>query len=464
MSNPYSREEKITLLEQVWAGFNPHTRSASVRCPNDGYVIQARVRGTEQRFSPIVVSCVACERTIIEPELDPMSSHFRDWTDDEKQELFDRQMQGLPVVCPVDRTRLAVQVHGDMALFHCYRCGLLYDGSAGRRIGSKPLVKPVENDSRMSLSIARSVALALQAPLQVEVPMEKRYQVFVSSPFEDLEHERQRVAWALQRMDCIPSGMEMFPATSDDQWTVIQKVIDECDYYILVLAGKYGSIIPELGISYTEREFKYAIDKKKHVLAFLYRDLKKLTGDKLEEETKRRNLLHAFRDKAKTSRVVDFWENGDQLAALVSPSINKLTKDHPAEGWVRGRYAANAAAIQSKDDRIAELERENAELKALTRRIEGGGKASLSRDVVDLLKAAETNKTGLIMLNDHDDEYWIGSGDYNVKIEDRRGMLWWQRILRQLEEQGIIVEDVQIPGRYQFTLEGYDFVEKLTAE
>ena len=83
--------------------------------------------------------------------------------------------------------------------------------------------------------------------------MEKRYQVFVSSTFRDLELERQEVMHALLELDCTPSGMELFPAANETQWNLIKKVIDDCDYYVLVIGGRYGSIGPE-GISYTEME------------------------------------------------------------------------------------------------------------------------------------------------------------------------------------------------------------------
>jgi len=46
--------------------------------------------------------------------------------------------------------------------------------------------------------------------------MDKRYQIFVSSTFADLKDERQQVIQALMEMDCIPSGMELFPAQDDE--------------------------------------------------------------------------------------------------------------------------------------------------------------------------------------------------------------------------------------------------------
>jgi hypothetical protein len=48
--------------------------------------------------------------------------------------------------------------------------------------------------------------------------MEKRYQVFVSSTYEDLKDERAEVIQALLELDCMPAGMELFPASTDQQW------------------------------------------------------------------------------------------------------------------------------------------------------------------------------------------------------------------------------------------------------
>jgi hypothetical protein len=96
------------------------------------------------------------------------------------------------------------------------------------------------------------------------VPIDRRYQVFVSSTYQDLEEERREIIQALLELDCIPSGMELFPAANDDQWTLIKRVIDDCDYYIVVVAGRYGSV-SEDGLSYTEKEYRYALEKSREL-------------------------------------------------------------------------------------------------------------------------------------------------------------------------------------------------------
>ena len=88
--------------------------------------------------------------------------------------------------------------------------------------------------------------------------MEKIYKVFVSSTFTDLEEERKEVIQALLQMDCVPSGMEMFHATDKSQWLLIQNVISSCDFYIVIIAGRYGSVHSKTNISYTQMEYEYA--------------------------------------------------------------------------------------------------------------------------------------------------------------------------------------------------------------
>src|SRR5580698_11146537 len=98
--------------------------------------------------------------------------------------------------------------------------------------------------------------------------MDKRYQVFVSSTYADLKDERRSVIQALMEMDCIPAGMEIFPAADEEQFAFIKRVIDDCDYYLLIIGGRYGSV-DTAGVSYTEKEFEYAVQKGLYVIALI---------------------------------------------------------------------------------------------------------------------------------------------------------------------------------------------------
>lgn len=114
--------------------------------------------------------------------------------------------------------------------------------------------------------------------------MDKRYQVFVSSTFTDLEEERKHVIQTLMEMDCIPAGMELFPAIDEGQWEFIKKVIDDCDYYLLIIGGRYGSVAED-GLSYTEKEFDYAVSKGLRVIVLVHENPENLPYAKSEKDS-----------------------------------------------------------------------------------------------------------------------------------------------------------------------------------
>ncbi len=187
--------------------------------------------------------------------------------------------------------------------------------------------------------------------------MDKRYQVFVSSTYEDLRAERQEVMQALLELDCIPSGMELFPAANEDQWTLIKGVIDDCDYYVVVIGGRYGSV-GRNGTSYTQMEYEYAVSQGKPVIAFLHKDPGILAANKCETTQEGREKLEQFRAVVQ-EKMCRFWTSPADLGSVVSRSLIKLIKAHPASGWVRADLLPDQSAAEEMlrlRKRIEELE------------------------------------------------------------------------------------------------------------
>ena len=54
--------------------------------------------------------------------------------------------------------------------------------------------------------------------------MNVKYQIFVSSTYEDLKAERAEVIKACLNMGHIPVGMEMFNAADQEQWARITRM------------------------------------------------------------------------------------------------------------------------------------------------------------------------------------------------------------------------------------------------
>ncbi len=160
----------------------------------------------------------------------------------------------------------------------------------------------------------------------------RRFQIFISSTYNDLADIRLQIIQQLFKINCIPVGMEMFPATNATSWDLITDIIDDSDYVVVVVAQRYGTPDPT-GISYTQREFEYANASDKHVLVFR-QELDAAEEAALEEP------MRVFRDKVAIGRNFRPWKSTAELPGLIAASLTFAmgARDRP-EGWIRSGYA-----------------------------------------------------------------------------------------------------------------------------
>lgn len=186
--------------------------------------------------------------------------------------------------------------------------------------------------------------------------MNVKYQIFISSTYDDLHKERQQVIKATLEMGHIPVGMEMFSAADDEQWKIIARQIDECDYYVVIVAHRYGSIIRD--ISYTEKEYDYAIQKGVPIIGFIIDDKAPWPSNMVDSDTNKKQSLTLFKEKIKL-KPVGFWSSADDLYGKYSIALMKLITTNPRPGWAR------VSEMMGPQDMIelSRLSRENAALR-----------------------------------------------------------------------------------------------------
>lgn len=139
-------------------------------------------------------------------------------------------------------------------------------------------------------------------------------------------------------MKAFPAGMELFPSADDEQWEFIQNEILSSDYYVVIVAGMYGSVASD-GVSFTEKKFDFAVRSGKPIMSFLFHDLRELKGSQLEEDLDRRDKLKSFREKVAGGKLVKFYRNSDELKSQVWQSISVRWIDVGClfRRWVSGR-------------------------------------------------------------------------------------------------------------------------------
>lgn len=194
---------------------------------------------------------------------------------------------------------------------------------------------------------------------------EKKLQVFVSSTFTDLKQERQAAVEAILSSGNIPAGMELFSAGDESQMTIIERWIDESDVYMLILGGRYGSIEPKSGKSYTQLEYEYALEKNKPLFAVVLSekaiDEKVKVDGKSVLENENNHLLKEFKELV-TSKMVEFCDDKKDIQLAIFKTLSDFSYSKDLIGWIKGDNAVNSNLLAEE---IARLTKENDELRSL---------------------------------------------------------------------------------------------------
>ena len=200
----------------------------------------------------------------------------------------------------------------------------------------------------------------------------RKFSIFISSTYEDLKAERQALVGVALENNFIPVGMEQFHAAPTSQWNVITKMIDECDFYLLVIGGRYGSIDEEARISYTEKEYNYAKDKGLPVLVLIKEPSAIVESEKDAGEDKydKMQRLDKFRERVKNDKnTVDFFTDLNNLMYKASSTFSKaINYADDNAGWVRyrdivdiineeaeGRNKINAEVVEHQQNMLEDM-------------------------------------------------------------------------------------------------------------
>jgi hypothetical protein len=221
--------------------------------------------------------------------------------------------------------------------------------------------------------------------------MAKKYQVFISSTFDDLKEHRDAVVKAVLQLGHLPVGMEMFNAGDQTQWETIKSYIDSSDYYLVILAHRYGSKDPASGLSYTEKEYEYAGERDVPRLGFVIDKTANWPAYHVEADAK--TELDAFKKKVGSARVIKFWDNTDKLTYHVALSLANEININPRVGWVRATEAASPQVAEE----LARLSKENKELQTQLMQVRRGSEEEFLESIVNSINL----KTDIDAINLH---------------------------------------------------------------
>ncbi|NTI64157.1 DUF4062 domain-containing protein [Agrobacterium rhizogenes] len=275
--------------------------------------------------------------------------------------------------------------------------------------------------------------------------MDVKYQVFVSSTFEDLQDERRAVIAAILAMGHIPVGMEAFNASDEDQWTNIKRRIDKADYYVVIVAERYGA--EKDGKSYTQMEYEYAVKQGVPVAAFLLKGEARRSWPNHKVEHSKAEKVETFRKLCQT-KMVSFWTSAGDLSGAIVLSLTELIQLKPRVGWVRSDSVPSSNVLNE----LAALSEEKRQLQAQIDKLTASTELTIPVDVKYRIDQMQMSTVSFIEGFDVEDD-----------IPD---LLEVFLNLSNLLARGVESWEIQelLAMHYPKIVDGYRAVERLSAE
>ena len=201
--------------------------------------------------------------------------------------------------------------------------------------------------------------------------------VYISSTFSDLKECRDEVYHALRKLRLDVVAMEDYVATDERPLNKCLSDVEACDIYVGIFAWRYG-YIPSEGNpdrqSITELEYQTAKAANKPCLVFLLDDqatwLPHLM-DTFTGENEQGQHIKMFRQALMRDHTVDWFKSPDNLASIVSISVQKYLHKDPLLEEEEGLYLQLEEYLQASNWKRADEVTSKLMLKLARREKEG---------------------------------------------------------------------------------------------
>jgi hypothetical protein len=151
--------------------------------------------------------------------------------------------------------------------------------------------------------------------------------VFVCGTYRDLAKEREEVLDAIRKLQHQHDSMEYFGARTN---RAIETCLDEVrrsDVLVLIVGHLYGSLVPELGISFTEAEYAEGYRLGKPCLVYIRDEEVPILPKYMERDPNKIDLLRKFKQTLKKQHTVATFRNSHDLSVAVAADLSRTVQD-----------------------------------------------------------------------------------------------------------------------------------------
>jgi hypothetical protein len=149
--------------------------------------------------------------------------------------------------------------------------------------------------------------------------------VFICGTYFDLSADRGAILDAVQRLQLHLHSMEFFGARPERPIETCLSEVRESDVLVVVVGHRYGTLVPELEISYSEAEYEEGYRLNKPCLVYIRDDVP--TDPKLLEQDPRKiELLGKWRARLEERHTPAHFREVDKLAVQVAVDLGRTIR------------------------------------------------------------------------------------------------------------------------------------------
>lgn len=162
-----------------------------------------------------------------------------------------------------------------------------------------------------------------------ETPTKKdrRPAVVVSSATQGLTVHREKAGGAVERRGMFPLMMERSTAEDTQAVDYSLDLVDQAEVYVGIFGRCYGSFAKGYDISYTELEYRRAVELELPRLIFIMHQEHPILAGESEDDPDKIPKRDALHEELKEERVVGFFRSSDDLHGQIFQALTKLIED-----------------------------------------------------------------------------------------------------------------------------------------
>jgi hypothetical protein len=212
-----------------------------------------------------------------------------------------------------------------------------------------------------------------------------KYHIFIGSTLEDLKNERKEIPRIIMELGHIPVSAAFLDNTAKNYDKMLERVIEECDYFIAIVAHRYAPKGEK--ISPLEAECNIAARKSVPIISLIIDEKARWKATKKEKEPALIKRTEDFKKRLRLG-INETWLNSPELCQKLQSLLIMQMNLYPQNGWVR----ANKAIDPSVANELSRLSTENEQLRRQV-------KMESSSDMMNKLREQMKNALKVLALN-----------------------------------------------------------------